>query len=192
MNGINDLFDKLQKKDRIKEWIRVATAEIERFAKTAQSQSRFKDPAKYNREPFRGKFWLNKNYFAQIINLYGISPNPAFIKGVSAPFRKWHNTNPYVYNADDKFFSAKKAQSLTPAIGIKTKESYYRGSETKLFGFFTASMNGKKLIFSRNADGKASVIYADESFADWLYTHFRKDIDDIIYASGVEVLQSVG
>lgn len=187
-DDIKFVFNELEAKGGLDRWVYAALKKVEEFAKLVQPQSPYKDPAKFTQQPFHGKFWIGKDYDLKQLYIYGVAPNPQFIKGAKAPHKVYHSTKTYTYHNGNRFFTTNKAQTLAKTIGIDTKETYYYGDNVRLYGFFTATLNGKKLIFGRNEQDAASTIYAKDSFADYLVKNFSSAIDKLIFEAGQDIL----
>ena len=187
IKDLDELSKKILSAGSLSEWVENATKSIQDFAKKIQPSSPYKDKAVYNRGSFEGKFWTREDTESGLINIYGISPNAIYIKGANAPLNKWHNTKKYVYFGfkRDKFYTASKAQTLSKSIGIEHKSGKVKGF---FAGEFRQIGGGKKLIFGRNEFDRVSVIYAKDSFADYLYKYHFDEIERLIFESGMRIL----
>ena len=191
-DDFKNLFNKLASKNCVKDWVFLCNRNIQAFAQKVQPVSPFKDKAVYNTAAYHGKFWTNKNVNSQLLFIYGISPNPMFLKGAKAPFKLYHNTKQYKFYYKSNFMTLSKAQTLSQSIGVKTKNPF-GDNETGSYGFYTTQprCGWERLIFGRAKNGQAYTAYTEESFADYLYKNFKSEIDEIIIDSGRFILSRI-
>lgn len=161
--------------------------------KKIERSSPFIDPLAYkNNSYFHGAFNVYSNKATHTLHIVGDATNPAFIKGVEAPYREWHNTKRYVYK-QGRFFTASKAQTLKKNLGVKLNPMTRGGEESRIYGFFEEwspiASDDDILIYGRDQSNKARVVFAEENFADWLYKNFKTQINEIIYDAGLEILR---
>ena len=175
MADIKAIFREIAQKDRLGLWVSASTFAIQKFAQKIQPASPYKDKAADSEKSFTGKFWTRRDTEAGLIYLFGIAPNLIYMRGAKAPFEKYHGTKEYTFfgRKTGKFYTVSKAQTLSPTVGV----DYKVPNDRKIRGFFTASTkrigNGKKLIFGRNEYDGASIPYAKDSYADFLYKNYK-------------------
>ena len=171
----------------IRRWIAAVKKRIEGYSKAVQPESPFKDKPKFNKDARKGQFWLRRDFRAQQIHIFGISPNVSRVKGYRAPKSRYHKHTPYHFQTSSgRWMTLKKAQTTVPNPGVEYK-AYLFNKPVTPEAFFGLKKPGGIFGYGR-VGAFGTPVHSDLDFAKWLMDTSDDEIARIIIETGQDII----
>lgn len=185
MNELSDLYNRITQMDEklLVKWQRAVNKRVRQFVRNVASASPFID------KPNKRMFGVRNSKDGQSLTIYGTSPNAGRMKGFNAPVDKWMPTKEAFHVFGEKGWrTIHKARRVTNSAGVPIQDVPYYGTSDRPDRYFGLRRGKVTLAYGWTDDGLALPVYTQDSYADWIMTTHRDEIDRIVLEAGQDVL----
>lgn len=184
INNIAEIYKQLSDKPKlIQKWKSAVIRRIKQFARNISKASPFLD------KPQKSIFGVRSRKKDDTLTIYGTSPNAGRMKGFDAPVNEWLAVNRYFrVLRHGKWRTIHKVQKVKRNAGVPLQDVAYYGTSQKPDRFYGIKNGKATLAYGKTQNGLGVPVYAKDSFADWLMTNHRDELENIILECGRDIL----
>lgn len=177
---ISEMLSQMANAETVQRWKDIAAREIRAFSRRARPFAGIKPTGYY--------LYIDTKSRTYSMELRGVKPNAAAVKGFSAPVGKYKKVPKYHARTAFGWRTLDKARETSVRAGVKHLETEYYGTTARPSAFFGLRRGGKKVAFGL-ADGVAVPVYSDIGFVEWITDTQADELARIMEAAGFAALE---